>query len=262
ADHLACVVHYHHSAVVEIRHTLVVLFAFLQDEDFHDLARQHDWLQRVGQLIDVQHLNALKLRDFVQVEIVSDDLGFVSFGKLDQLHVYFADAREIVFYNLHGERGNLLDALQDIETSPAAIALQRISGISHELQLAQHKLRKHNDAVEEAGFSDVGDATVNDDAGIQNFVALAALLLAAEYTSQRRQIQQVTFVGAHDQANIGHQHHDKQLQKMLGVAIRNAAVDDQAEQVGAEDSGDAANHCADQALEADAMQARFKQDHG
>src|SRR5581483_7078074 len=36
ADHLARIVHHDHGAVIQIGHTLVVLFAFLQDEDLHD----------------------------------------------------------------------------------------------------------------------------------------------------------------------------------------------------------------------------------
>ena len=75
ADHLARVVDDHHGAVVEISDALVVFLAFFQDEDLHDLAGQHDGLERIRQLIDVQHLDALQLRDLIQVEVVGDDLG-------------------------------------------------------------------------------------------------------------------------------------------------------------------------------------------
>src|SRR5439155_15519335 len=61
ADGLARVIHHHHGAVVEIRHALVVFLAFFEDENFHQLARQHDGLKRVGQLVDVEHFHALEL---------------------------------------------------------------------------------------------------------------------------------------------------------------------------------------------------------
>src|SRR6202042_550419 len=49
ADHLARIVDYHHGSVVEIGDALVVFLAFLEDEDAHDFAGQHDGLQRIGE---------------------------------------------------------------------------------------------------------------------------------------------------------------------------------------------------------------------
>ena len=118
------------------------------------------------------------------------------------------------------QRRHLLDALQDVEAAAAAIALQGVGGIGHQLQFAQHELRDHDDAVEEAGFGDVGDAAVDDDAGVEDLVALLALLFAAEDAAQRRQVQQVALVGADHQADVGHDHHDHDLQEALGGARR------------------------------------------
>src|SRR6185369_6833604 len=47
ADHLAGIVDYNHGPIIEVGDALVVLLAFLQDENPHDLARQHDGLERV-----------------------------------------------------------------------------------------------------------------------------------------------------------------------------------------------------------------------
>ena len=109
-DHLLGVVHHHHGAVVQVGHALVVLLAFLQNEDPHGLARQHDGLQRVGQLVDVQHLHAVQLRHFIEIEIVGDDLAVVDLGQLDQLHVHFRNVGEIILQNLDVELRHLLDA--------------------------------------------------------------------------------------------------------------------------------------------------------
>src|SRR5580693_5149245 len=186
ADHFPCVVHDHHGAVIEIGDTLVVFLTFFEDEDLHDLAGQHDGLERVRQLVNVQYFDALQLRDFVQIEVVGDDLAFVDFGQLDQLEIHFADGGEIVFHDLDLQRGHLLQALQNVKAAAAAVALQRVGGIGHELQLAQHELRSNDDPVEEAGFGNVGDAAVNDDAGVENFVTFLALLLAAKNAAQSR----------------------------------------------------------------------------
>ncbi len=130
------------------------------------------------------------------------------------------------------------------------------------MQLAQHELRNHDDAVEESGLGDVGDAAVDDDAGIENLVALLALLLAAEDAAQRRQVQQVALVRAHDQADVGHQQHDQDLQEALGVSRSKAVANHQSEQVGAEDAEDAADGSANQPLQTDQPQPPFEQYDG
>ena len=129
------------------------------------------------------------------------------------------------------------------------------------MQLAQHELRNHDDAVEEAGLGDVGDAAVDDDAGIEDLVALLGLLLAAEDSAQRRQVEQVALAGAHDQAHIGHQQHQEELQEALGWPGLQAVADDQAEQVSADDAEDAADDGADQPLQAHLAQTNLEQHH-
>ncbi len=102
---------------------------------------QHDGLQRIGQLIHVQNLDALQRGDFVQIEIVGDDFRVVALGQLDQLQIDFGDLREIVFGDLHFQVRHLLDALQHFEAAAPALALQRIGGIGDELQFVQNELR-------------------------------------------------------------------------------------------------------------------------
>src|ERR1017187_8954319 len=54
ANHLPRVVDDDHRAIIQISDALVVFLAFFKDKHFHDLARQHDGLERVRQLVDVQ----------------------------------------------------------------------------------------------------------------------------------------------------------------------------------------------------------------
>src|SRR5581483_2406416 len=158
-----------------------------------------------------------------------DDLGLVELGQLDQLHVHLADGGEVVFHDLDRERGDFLDALQNVEPAAAAVALERVGRVGHELQFAQHELRDDDDPVEEAGFGDVGDAAVDDDAGVEDLVALLGLLLAAEDTAQGGEVQQVALVRPHDQSNVGHEQHDEHLQEALRVSRLDAVLDDQAD---------------------------------
>src|SRR5260370_19548405 len=147
-DHLLGVVHYYHCAIVQIRDSLVVLFAFLENEDAHRFTWQHNRLQSIGQLVDVQDVDAVKLGDLVQVEIVGNDLAVVHLGEFDELHVHFRDVGKIILENLNVELGHLLDALQNVQAAAAAIALERIGRVRHQLKFAQHELRDYQGTVE------------------------------------------------------------------------------------------------------------------
>src|SRR5208282_2128989 len=180
ANHFARVINDDHSAVIEIGDALVVLFSFFKNKYAHDFAREDDGLERVGQFVDVQHGHTLELGDFIEVEVVGDDLAFVKLGQFDELHIDFADAGEIVFHDLDLDRSRFLQTLQDIEATASAIAFERVGGIGHQLQFAEHELRDYDQAVEKAGLGDVGDAAVNNDAGVENLVTFFARPFAAE----------------------------------------------------------------------------------
>ena len=153
-----------------------------------------------------------------------------------------------------------MQALQDVEAAAAAVPLQRVGGVGHQLQLAQDELRGDDDAVEKSGLGDVGDAAVDDDAGVEDLVALLALLLPAENAAEGGKVQQVALVGPDHQADVGHQQHHQDLQEALGVPGDNAVANDQGKQVSAENAEDAADSGADQALQADPAQSPFEQD--
>ena len=92
----------------------------------HGIARQHHGLQRVGQLVDVQHGHAAQLRHPVEVVIVGDDLAAEDLGGLDQLAIDLADVREVEIVDLHGHLGDALQPLQDVEAALAPVALQAV----------------------------------------------------------------------------------------------------------------------------------------
>ena len=86
-----------------------------------------------------------------------------------------------------------------------------------------------------------------------------ACFLAAENAAQRRQVQHVALIGAHHQADIGHQQHDEELKEALRRSRRDAVADDEAEKVGADDAEDAADDGTDQPFQADLAQTDLEQ---
>src|SRR5579864_5336865 len=213
-NHALGVIYHHHSTVIEVRHALVVFLALFEDEDAHGLAGEHDGLEGVGERVDIQNFDSVQLGDFVQIEIIGDDFAIVNFGQLDQFHVDFADVREVVLDDLHVEVRHFLDALQNIETAAAAIAFHGVGGIGDQLQFAQHELRDDEHAIEKTGFGDVGDAAVDDDAGIEDLKGFLWPFFPTENAAQGGKVQQIAFVGADDQPDIGHPQQEEKLQKM------------------------------------------------
>src|SRR5205814_9014830 len=154
--------------VVEVRDALVVLLALLQNEDAHRLAGQHDGLQGVRQLVDVQDLNAVELRDLVQLEVVRDDDAVELFGEFEKFEVNFLDRLNVRVNDLYVERGVRLKAVEHVESAASALALRGVGRVGHLLKLAQNELRDDDCAGEEARLGHVRDATVNDDGGVEN----------------------------------------------------------------------------------------------
>src|SRR5204862_4223674 len=112
--------------------------------------------------------DAAQLRDLVEIEVVGDDLPLQRARELDQLQIDFADVREVDVGDHHLDARHLLNLLQNVEAAAAAVALHRVARIGDELQFLQHELRNHERAVDKPGFADVGDAPVDDDAGVED----------------------------------------------------------------------------------------------
>ena len=110
-NHLSGIIDYHHCSVVEVCNTLVELLTLFQYENLHDLARQIDGFQSIGQFIDIQHLYAAELRHLVEVEIVRHDLGVNRMGKFNQLQIDLTNLGIVIFNKLDGNPGHLLNSL-------------------------------------------------------------------------------------------------------------------------------------------------------
>ena len=70
--------------------------------------------------------------------------------------------------------GTDFDFFENVEPAAAPIPLDRIGAVGDLLQLAQHEMGHYQRPFQESGLADVGDAAVNDDAGVENFVGFPA----------------------------------------------------------------------------------------
>ena len=132
---------------------------------------QHHGLERVGKVVDVQHFDVVQVGHLVQVEVVGHHLGFPLLGQLEQLQIDLADRRKVVGHNLHLHDGVRLHALQHVEAAASALPFRAVGGVGHDLQLAQHELRHHHHAVDKSGLGDIGDAPVDNHAGVEHLGA-------------------------------------------------------------------------------------------
>src|ERR1043165_2950170 len=209
----------HHRAVVQIGDTLVVLFAFLKDEDAHRFARQNHRLQRVREFVDVQHVDAAKLRYFVEIEIVRDNDGVALFAQFDQFEIDFAHGREIGLNDLNVERVVVLQTIQHVQAAPAALAFRGIRRVGNLLKFAQNELRNDERAGQEARFGNIRDAPVDDDRRVEN-LQVAARDFVAENPAERGEIEIVALRCADHQANVGHEEDERKCQKGLRLVAQ------------------------------------------
>ena len=161
--------------------------------------------------------------------------------QLDQLEINLAHLRKIDVGDLHLDAGHLLNLLQDVEAAPAAIALERVGRIGHELQLLQDELRDDERAVDEAGLADVRDAAVDDDARVEDLVA-PLRPRRAEQADEPRRLEPFAVLAAQDETEVRQDDQDEAVQELYAPI---AAVGP--EEAGANRMGDAeADRAADE----------------
>ena len=71
-DMFFATVHYNHRAIIQIGYTLTAFLPVLYDLDHHFFAGKHHRFYRIRQLIDIEHLDLLKLGYFIQVKIIGN----------------------------------------------------------------------------------------------------------------------------------------------------------------------------------------------
>src|SRR5690349_8499962 len=155
-DHLASAFDDDHGSVVEIGETLTRLLALLDDLDLKRVSGQERRLEGVGQLVQVEDADVVKLRDAVEVVVVGQDAGATSARELDQLGVHRLDRRGILVAQLNGYPMILLENIEHLQTTSAANASRLVAVVGDVLQLGNDKARNHQSAEQEAAGDYVG----------------------------------------------------------------------------------------------------------
>ena len=66
------------------------------------------------------------------------------------------------------DTGRLLQPVQDVEPAPTAISPELVGAVGNTLKLLKHEAGNDELLVDHAGLGDVGDATVDDDRGVEH----------------------------------------------------------------------------------------------
>src|SRR5215475_6452795 len=165
-------VHDDHGSIFQVSNALVCLFPFAQNKNAHWFAGEHGWAKRICQLVHVQDGNSLDAGHFVQIELVSDDFRACFSRELHQPAVYIVFQVVGRLQNSHFDMRHLLDTLEHFQPAASALAAKRIGGIGDLLQFVQYKLWHLQRAVEKLCLANVGNAPVNQHAGVEQLCLL------------------------------------------------------------------------------------------
>jgi hypothetical protein len=131
-----------HRAIVEVADPLALLLAPLEELDRKKLARQDDRLHRVGQIVEVDDVDALEFCDLVEIVIVGHDPAPQVLGQHDKPLVDLADSlevRNIRVVDADLDPGRLLQAIEHIEPAAAPIAPYLVGAVGDSLKLLENE---------------------------------------------------------------------------------------------------------------------------
>ena len=123
----------HHRAVFEIAHALARLFAGLDDADLDVFAGQEHGLQGVGQVVEVDHRDALQPGDLVEVVVVGDQLALQVLGQRDQLQIdrQAGELGQIALVDHQLDVGVAAEPVEDVQPAPAAAAAEPVGTVGN-----------------------------------------------------------------------------------------------------------------------------------
>ena len=161
----------HHRAVFQVADPLADLVALPHQPHRHHLAGQRHRLQCVGQLVKVDDLDALQLRDLVEVVVVGHHPGAQQFSQDHQAFVdlgHLAQLGQVAVVHLQIDLGVRLHPLEHVQPAPAAVALQLVGAIGDGLQLLKDETRHDELGVDEPRFTHIGNSAINYDRRVEN----------------------------------------------------------------------------------------------
>ena len=117
--------------------------------------------------MEVDTIDLLQLGDFAQVVVVGIELRAEVARQADEFGIHFGLFREITVVDFDLVARVALDAVEHLQAAAAAGARDGVVGIGDLLQLLQDKAGHNHQAFDKISLDQVGDAAINDDAGIE-----------------------------------------------------------------------------------------------
>lgn len=129
----------------------------------------------------------MTLRHLVQVIVVRDQRRLALFRQLEQPGLHVLCVGEVGIVDLDGQPLGLLQGLDDVQSSAAAVALEQILTVGNGLELVEHEARHNQPALAEARLAHLNDSSVNDRRAVEHLgtACARALLLLNQQRRQR-----------------------------------------------------------------------------
>ena len=202
ADEGLGVVDDHHRAIGEITDALSLVLAFADDFQVQGFTGEQNDFEAFGDFMEVHVIDLLQLGNLGEIVVVGVEPGVEVACQADEFGVHFLFLGKIAIVNAHFDVGVALDTIEHFESAAAAGAFDGVTGIGDLLEFSEHKTRHDDQAFEEMGLNQIGDAPINDDAGIEQ-QQVVRLVLRRE-PDERNDEREILLVAAHgeDDADV------------------------------------------------------------
>lgn len=221
-----------HGPVRQVTDSLMLILAGSNEGEMDLLSHHHSWLQRICQVVDIQHGSVLEACNLGEIFVGRDESGTEDTSGLDQPGVeavtVFGLSRVV---DGDAEFGVALHLFEAVEASLAALTLADRGGVGHDLQFVEDKARDDESPGEEARAMDPRDTAVHDDIGIEEEgLAGSGILAKANVGNDEGEIVLSTAEGegSADESEAGEEGHaDGELDGVCGVGFRDLEDFDQ-----------------------------------
>jgi len=237
-----------HGAVGQIADALPLVFAFADDAEGKHFAGQQDDAHGLGHFVKVDVVDALELGEFAEVVVVGEKFRAKVARETDEFAVDFGFVREIAIVNFDFVGGVFLDAAENLKAAASAGAFDGIFGIGDLLEFFQDEAGHNNDAFEEIGFDEVGNAAVDDDAGIEQEEVVGFVLFCE--ADVRDDEGEIFFVAAHgeDDADVTETEEEAEADEPAGGFVglkfeETGAIDEESDDASEEEPESCGREC-------------------
>ena len=132
-----------------------MLLTLFYNRDFNLLSGNEHRLNRICQIVYIEHRNTLHRRDLIEIEVVGQDLASGLLRQLEKLKIDLGRIFVILIRYFHGNAQLPLHLRYYIQAASAFGTLERIGAVRDMLKLPEHKLRHNHSAFYYSRFQHV-----------------------------------------------------------------------------------------------------------